>query len=96
MATGVFTEYDIGIRRNITTVAGTHLGERNFEPVLATNNPATVQYEARVNNLWWVDGTLKSRGTALPYDANAGASYSVTAKTLLDFYWDQEWVNCTT
>ena len=95
MATNTYTQYDIGIRRNITTVAGTHLGERNFEPALATANPATVQYEAKVNNLTWVDGSVNARGTALPYDANAGASYSVAAKALLEFYWNAELINCT-
>lgn len=95
MATGTNTKYDIGIQRNITTAAGVQLGERNFEPELATANPATVAYQAKINNLWWVDGTVYNRGTTLPYDANAGASYSTKASALLAFYWDQAWINPT-
>jgi hypothetical protein len=95
MATGTFTQYDIGIRRNITTVAGTHLGERNFEPALATASPATVQYEAKINHLWWVDGTYYNAGTLLPYDSGGATTYSVNAKALLNFYFDQQWINPT-
>jgi hypothetical protein len=91
MATGTATQYDIGTRRNFTT-----LGDRNFEVALAIANPATVAYSSLKNGLWWVDGSTYNIGQTLPYDANAAASYSTKAKSLLVFYWEQEWIKPTT
>ncbi len=96
MATGNFTKFDIGIRRVIKTVAGTILGERNFEPALATASPATVQYQAKVNHLSWVDGSYYNAGDLLPYDAGGATRYSANAAALLQLYWDNLLINCTT
>ena len=93
--TGVNTLYNIGIRHNITLPSGTVLGERNFEPALATANPATVQYQSRKEGLWWINGTAYNIGSALPYDLG-GNRYSIQAKALLAFYWDQRAIDPTT
>lgn len=95
MATGNNTAYDIGLRHNIKLPNGTVLGERNFEPALATANPATVQYQSRLNGLWWLDGTRYNIGSALPYDLG-GNRYSTQAKSLLAFYWDFRYIDPTT
>lgn len=96
MATGNNTAYDIGLRHNIKLPNGTALGERNFEPALATASPATVQYQSRKNGLWWIDGSLYNIGVALPYDAAGATTYSTQAKSLLAFYWDQRFIDPTT
>ena len=95
MATGNNTLYDIGLRYSIKLPNGTVLGERNFEPRLATASPATVQYQSRKNGLWWIDGSLYNIGVALPYDAGGATTYSAQAKSLLAGYWDQRWIDPT-
>jgi hypothetical protein len=95
MATGVFTQFDIGLRHNIKLPNGTILGERNFEPVLATAAPATVQYQSRLTGLWWVNGVTYNIGQALPYDVS-GTTYSLKARDLLQLYWDNRFIDPTT
>ncbi len=96
MATGTSTAYDIGIRHNIKLPSGTVLGERNFEQALATAAPATVQYQSRKEGLWWVDGLTYNIGSALPYDAGGATTYSTQAAALLEFYWNQRFIDPTT
>ncbi len=96
MATGTSTAYDVGIRHSIKLPSGTVLGERNFEQALATASPATVQYQSRKNGLWWVNGLMYDIGSALPYDAGTATRYSANAAALLEFYWNNRFIDPTT
>ena len=73
------TLWDFGIRQNFTT-----FGDRNFE------TSGTVQYDSAVESLYF-NGANYNIGQALPFDVG-GISYSPQAVSLLNFYWNQNFL----
>ena len=73
------TLWDFGIRQNFVT-----LGDRNFE------TSGTVQYKSGVENLYF-NGSNYNIGQLLPFDVG-GVSYSPDAVSLLNFYWNQNFL----
>jgi hypothetical protein len=91
MGAGNNTKFDIGIRRNISG-----LGYRNFDPAAA--KAGSVIYISKYTGptgggLWWVDGNHYTYGQNLPYDLGTSPeAYTAKATSLLNFYWEQDFI----
>lgn len=79
MATETLIGLGLGLNRST-------FGLRFFE------NSGLVPYKSKINGISWVDGNKYNKGITLPFDVG-GVSYSVKAVALLQFYWEQDYLD---